>query len=420
LKHKCYIVDITNLKDVDSLTDFMYILYNEYVLNSEYTFDEKLRVYTYNDSDESKLKRALKKYKADKSYIDSIFKKDVKESSNIKLNNKPMKFSEYVKVSEGIDNRYEKNDVEYVEDYDEDYDEDYNEKDEKNFDDNILQNIADAINDLFIDGYVIDDTSDINDVINKVDTKLYFLYNTSLINYGIETVSDFCGVMNKINEKGLLNGNVDESVKENTKNKKINKMSDSKVRQSVMRESASDRYKSIIKKRHINESNMNIVQPKTRNELKSLIDKTIEEQGTACDLNFIDTSLITNMSGMFRDSIFNGDISSWDVFRVTDMSDMFSHSKFNGDISSWDVSNVTNMSDMFSHSKFNGDISSWDVSNVTDMSKMFYNCPCQFDVSSWDLSNVIIIKSMLYNSKVYGILNMPKIDKDEIYILFEK
>ena len=141
--------------------------------------------------------------------------------------------------------------------------------------------------------------------------------------------------------------------------------------------------------------NMNIVQPKTKKELKTLIDKTIEEQGYACDLNFIDTSLITDMSAMFY------------------------HSKFNGNISSWDVSHVTNMHFMFSGSKFNGDISSWDVSNVTDMSKMFYDCPCQFDVSSWDLSNVVNIKSMLYNSKVYGILNMPKIDKDKLYILFE-
>jgi hypothetical protein len=36
------------------------------------------------------------------------------------------------------------------------------------------------------------------------------------------------------------------------------------------------------------------------------------------------------------------------------------------------------------------------------------------------LSNVSIIESMLYNSKVYGILNIPKIDKDKIYILFEE
>src|SRR5574344_1771058 len=101
--------------------------------------------------------------------------------------------------------------------------------------------------------------------------------------------------------------------------------------------------------------NMNIVQPKTKKELRTLINKTIKEQGTACDLNFIDTSLITDMCHMFSNSKFNGDISSWDVSNVTDMSSMFSDSKFNGDISSWNVSNVTNMSDMFSNSKFNGD-----------------------------------------------------------------
>jgi len=36
---------------------------------------------------------------------------------------------------------------------------------------------------------------------------------------------------------------------------------------------------------------------------------------------------------------------------------MFEDSKFNGDISQWDVSNVTNMCGMFSNSVFNGDIS---------------------------------------------------------------
>ena len=75
------------------------------------------------------------------------------------------------------------------------------------------------------------------------------------------------------------------------------------------------------------------VQPKTKKELRTLIDKTIEEQGYACDLNFIDTSLITDMRYMFSDSKFNGDISSWNVSNVSDMSFMFSDSKFNGDIS---------------------------------------------------------------------------------------
>ena len=38
------------------------------------------------------------------------------------------------------------------------------------------------------------------------------------------------------------------------------------------------------------------VQPKTTEELKKIIKDTIEEQGYDCDLNFIDTSKITDMS----------------------------------------------------------------------------------------------------------------------------
>ena len=95
------------------------------------------------------------------------------------------------------------------------------------------------------------------------------------------------------------------------------------------------------------EEQLKRVQPKTRNELKSLIDKTIEEQGTACDLNFIDTSLITDMSGMFYHSLFNGDISSWNVSNVSDMSCMFYYSHFNGNISSWNYRKDVNREDMF-------------------------------------------------------------------------
>ena len=87
--------------------------------------------------------------------------------------------------------------------------------------------------------------------------------------------------------------------------------------------------------------------PKTKDELKDIIDKRIESEGNECDLNDIDTSNITNMSYLFEDSDFNGDISKWDVSNVRDMWSMFAYSKFNGDISNWDVSNVTNMKAMF-------------------------------------------------------------------------
>ena len=93
--------------------------------------------------------------------------------------------------------------------------------------------------------------------------------------------------------------------------------------------------------------------PKTKDELKDIIKQKIELEGNECDLNDINTSNITDMSWLFEDSNFNGDISRWNV------------------------SNVTNMGSMFAHSKFNGDISNWDVYNVTNKTEIFYNCPIE-------------------------------------------
>ena len=106
------------------------------------------------------------------------------------------------------------------------------------------------------------------------------------------------------------------------------------------------------------------------------------------DVTKVCTSLITDMSFMFYNSLFNQDISSWDVSNVTNMNSMFYDSSFNQDISSWDVSNVTDMQSMFSNSSFNQDISSWDVSNVTDMNSMFFYADFNQDISSWSVDNV--------------------------------
>ncbi|MFZ9044525.1 MAG: BspA family leucine-rich repeat surface protein [Cyclobacteriaceae bacterium] len=75
----------------------------------------------------------------------------------------------------------------------------------------------------------------------------------------------------------------------------------------------------------------------------------------------------------------NEDVSNVVTTFVSDMSGMFSGSSFNGDLTGWDVSNVTNIWGMFrgysgfdwdgteiiSLTPFNGDLSNWDVSNVT-------------------------------------------------------
>ena len=112
-------------------------------------------------------------------------------------------------------------------------------------------------------------------------------------------------------------------------------------------------------------------QPIDKDDLIRLIKDAIKREGKDCDLNFIDTSLITDMSHLFEGSPFNGDISKWDTSNVTNMAFMFERSKFNGDISKWNTSNVKYMNGMFQDSAFNGDISKWDVSNVRNMEYMF-------------------------------------------------
>ena len=126
--------------------------------------------------------------------------------------------------------------------------------------------------------------------------------------------------------------------------------------------------------------------PTTKDELKKMIKLEIMYNGNKCSLNHIDVSKITDMSYLFFESEFNGDISKWDVSNVTNMCGMFWSAKFDGDISNWNVSNVTDMSSMFQRSRFtgkNGDISKWDVSSVTKMTKMITDCSLQNNPPKW-------------------------------------
>jgi hypothetical protein len=99
--------------------------------------------------------------------------------------------------------------------------------------------------------------------------------------------------------------------------------------------------------------------------------------GTKIPFAQIVTTLMQDMSSLFEYFQFNSlftsqdtydDLSTWDVSNVTNMHSMFRQTQFGGfnpNIVNWDVSNVTTMTGMFQSSVFNRNISQWNVTKVT-------------------------------------------------------
>lgn len=109
-------------------------------------------------------------------------------------------------------------------------------------------------------------------------------------------------------------------------------------------------------------------------------------------------TVATNLVAMFAGAtVFNSDISHWNVSHVIDMQSMFQEARaFNKPLGAWDVSSVMDFSSMFADAdSFNQDISAWDTSSVTDMSYMFYDArDFNQPIGSWNTLNVTNMSSM--------------------------
>lgn len=128
-------------------------------------------------------------------------------------------------------------------------------------------------------------------------------------------------------------------------------------------------------------------------QLKSLVNCIDDSTGELISLARIDTSKITNMKDLFKNSTrkdFSG-IEKWNVESVTTFMSAFEGvCQFNADISDWNVSNATNFMQMFwNATTFNQPIGKWKTTKATNTIRMFcnaknFNQPLQ----DWDISNV--------------------------------
>lgn len=144
--------------------------------------------------------------------------------------------------------------------------------------------------------------------------------------------------------------------------------------------------------------------PKTKEQLQKRIVIETEKNETRPNLSEIDTSLITDMSGLFNVNkfpIFTKikylDLSTWDTSNVTNMTSMFSNMNLNElKLTNWDTSNVIDMSYMFNGSHIKTlDVSMFDVSSVESMYGIFADSKfINLDLSNWEIDEKCYVDSM--------------------------
>jgi surface protein len=108
-------------------------------------------------------------------------------------------------------------------------------------------------------------------------------------------------------------------------------------------------------------------------------------------INF-DTSSVTNMRGMFADANSFDSSLNFDTSSVTDMSYMFSGAGAFNQPLNFDTSIVTNMSGMFSGAGAFNQPLTFNTSSVIYMGYMFYGASVfNQDIGGWDVSSVVVV-----------------------------
>ncbi|NJL13444.1 MAG: BspA family leucine-rich repeat surface protein [Microscillaceae bacterium] len=114
----------------------------------------------------------------------------------------------------------------------------------------------------------------------------------------------------------------------------------------------------------------------------------------ATDVPDMTTFPVTETNNMFNGAtVFDGDLSGWDMSGVTNMGSMFADATTfnNGNQAlTWNTSSAQLMDRVFFNAtSFNQDISTWNVSSVTDMSNMFEGAS-SFDqnIANWNVSSL--------------------------------
>jgi len=107
---------------------------------------------------------------------------------------------------------------------------------------------------------------------------------------------------------------------------------------------------------------------------------------------------------MFENStLFNQDLSGWNVGNVFSFTSMFKNAeRFFSSLDEWDVSNSFNISSMFEGAKdFDANLSNWNTSSIVDMSYTFKNTgKFNHSLCSWKHNIQLLenVKEMFHSS----------------------